>query len=185
MIFVACPSAAFAKASRLFSLSTASSAPASLSIRMPSAVACCTFMIASAWPSASRIIFSFCASARRIADCFSASASKIAAAFFPSATVTLAFFSPSALVTASRRSRSAFIWRSIEFWISAGGMMFFNSTRFTLMPQGSVASSSEARIFVLIVSLEVSVWSSSSSPMMFRSVVAVRFSIAMIGFSTP
>ncbi len=38
---------------------------------------------------------------------------------------------------------------------------------------------------VLMVSLEVSVWSSSKSPMMLRSVVAVRFSIAMMGFSTP
>ena len=32
--------------------------------------------------------------------------------------------------------------------------MFFNSTRFTLIPHGSVATSRDARIFVLIVSLD-------------------------------
>ena len=63
--------------------------------------------------------------------------------------------------------------------------MFFNSTRLTLIPHGSVATSSVALIFVLIVSRDVRVSSSSRSPMMLRSVVAVRFSIAMIGFSTP
>ena len=63
--------------------------------------------------------------------------------------------------------------------------MFFNSTRFTLIPHGSVATSRDARIFVLIVSLDVNVWSSSKSPIMLRSVVAVRFSIAIIGFATP
>ena len=63
--------------------------------------------------------------------------------------------------------------------------MFLSSTRFTLMPQGSVATSSVALICVLIVSLDVSVSSSSRSPMMLRSVVAVRFSIAISGFSTP
>ena len=63
--------------------------------------------------------------------------------------------------------------------------MFLSSTRFTLMPHGSVAISSAARIFVLIVSLDVRVWSSSKSPIILRSVVAVRFSIAMMGFSTP
>ena len=40
-------------------------------------------------------------------------------------------------------------------------------------------------IFALIVSREVSVESSSSSPMMLRSVVADKFSIAEIGLSTP
>ena len=40
-------------------------------------------------------------------------------------------------------------------------------------------------IFVLITSLDVSVSSSSISPMIFRSVVAERFSMAMIGLSTP
>ena len=63
--------------------------------------------------------------------------------------------------------------------------MFLSSTRFTLIPQGSVATSRAARIFVLMVSLEVRVWSNSRSPMMFLSVVAVRFSMAMMGFSTP
>ena len=63
--------------------------------------------------------------------------------------------------------------------------MFLSSTLVTRIPQGSVATSREARILVLMVSLDVSVWSSSRSPMMFLSVVAVRFSMAMIGFSTP
>ena len=64
-------------------------------------------------------------------------------------------------------------------------MMFFSSTRLTLMPHASVASSRITRIFELMMSREVSVWSSSISPMMFRSVVAERFSIAEIGRSTP
>ncbi len=63
--------------------------------------------------------------------------------------------------------------------------MFFSSTRFTLMPQGSVASSRMERIFALMVSRLVRVWSSSRSPMMFRRVVAVRFSMAIMGCSTP
>ena len=63
--------------------------------------------------------------------------------------------------------------------------MFLSSTRFTFIPHGSVARSSEARIFVFIVSREVKVSSSSKSPMMFLRVVAVRFSIAIIGRSTP
>ena len=63
--------------------------------------------------------------------------------------------------------------------------MFFSSTRLTLMPQGSVASSKMARILVLITSRLVRVWSSSRSPMMLRRVVAVRVSIAIIGCSTP
>ncbi len=87
----------------------------------------------------------------------SASASKIADSFFPSATRMVDFFSPSARRMASRRSRSAFICFSIASWMAAGGMMFFNSTRFTLIPHGSVATSREARILVLIVSLEVRV----------------------------
>ena len=63
--------------------------------------------------------------------------------------------------------------------------MFFSSTRLTLMPHGSVAISRAACIFVLIISRDVSVSSSSRSPMMFRSVVAVRFSMAISGFTTP
>ena len=55
----------------------------------------------------------------------------------------------------------------------------------TLMPHGSVASSSTPLILALMTSREVRVWSSSISPMMFLSVVAVRFSIAASGRSTP
>ena len=153
--------------------------------RIPSAFACCTLRMASASPSASLILFSFSASAWRIAACFSASAFRITDSFSPSATRTVDFFSPSARRMASRLSRSAFICFSIASWIAAGGMIFFSSTRLTLIPHGSVATSRDARIFVLIVSLDVSVWSSSRSPMMLRRVVAVRFSIAMIGFATP
>ena len=50
--------------------------------------------------------------------------------------------------------------------------MFFSSTRLTLMPQGSVASSRMERILALMVSRLVRLWSSSSSPMMLRRVVA-------------
>ena len=63
--------------------------------------------------------------------------------------------------------------------------MFLSSTLLTLIPHGSVASSRITLIFALIVSRDVSVESSSSSPIMLRSVVAVRFSIAEIGLSTP
>ena len=184
-ILVALPSAAFSKASKLFNFSTLSSGAASFNMRIPSAYACCTLRIASASPSASRIFFSFSASARRIADCFSASARRMADSFSPSAERTFALFSPSARVTASRLSRSAFICFSMAFWMSGGGIMFFNSTRFTLIPQGSVAMSSVERILVLMISREVKVSSISRSPMMFLRLVAVRFSIAIMGFSTP
>ena len=48
MIFVALPSATFVSASRLFSVRTDSSAPASFIMRSPSAVACCTLRTACA-----------------------------------------------------------------------------------------------------------------------------------------
>ena len=69
--------------------------------------------------------------------------------------------------------------------MSRGGMMFFSSTRLTLMPQLSVASSRMERIWPLMWSRLVRDWSSSRSPMMLRRVVAVRFSMADMGFSTP
>ena len=53
------------------------------------------------------------------------------------------------------------------------------------MPHLSVASSKEVVILELITSRDVSVWSSSISPIMLRNVVAVRFSMALIGLSTP
>ena len=141
--------------------------------------------MASACPSASLIFFSFSASARRIAASFSASAFKTADSLFPSATRIMDFFSPSARRIASRRSRSAFICFSIASCIAAGGSIFLSSTLVTLMPHGSVAISRDSCIFALIVSLEVSVSSNSSSPIIFLRVVAVRFSIARIGRSTP
>ena len=145
-----------------------------MSMRMASARACCTFMMEVASASAAMILACLAASARRMADCFS-----------PSATRILLAFSPSAWRMDSRRSRSAFICFSMAFWISRGGRMFFSSTRLTLMPQGSVASSRMVRILALMVSREVRLWSSSSSPMMLRRVVAVRFSMAFMGYSTP
>ena len=104
-------------------------------------MACCTFRIAVASPSACMMRACFWASAFKMADCFS-----------PSATRILLAFSPSAWRMDSRRSRSAFICFSMAFWISRGGRMFFSSTRLTLMPQGSVASSRMARILALMVS---------------------------------
>ena len=154
-------------------------------MRMPSAVACCTFRMAAASPSASRICFSRSASAARITACFSASAARICACLLPSATVMADCFSPSARRMASRFSRSAFICFSMACWMAAGGVMFFTSTRFTLMPHASVASSRMERILALMVSRDTSVVSSSKSPMMLRSVVAARFSMATSGFSTP
>ena len=103
----------------------------------------------------------------------------------PSATVMALCFLPSANSTASRFSRSAFICFSMASRMAAGGVMFLTSTRLTLMPQASVASSRMERIWALMVSRETSVVSRSRSPMMLRSVVAVRFSMAMMGFSTP
>ena len=63
--------------------------------------------------------------------------------------------------------------------------MFFSSMRLTLMPQRSVASSSVAVILVLMASRLVSVSSSDMLPMMSRSVVADRFSMAWMGRLTP
>ena len=57
--------------------------------------------------------------------------------------------------------------------------------RLTLMPQRSVASSSVAVILVLMASRLVSVSSSDMLPMMSRSVVADRFSMAWMGRLTP
>ena len=85
----------------------------------------------------------------------------------------------------ARFSRSAFICFSIAWRISAGGSMFFSSMRLTLMPQRSVASSSVAVILVLMRSRLVSVSSSDMEPMISRSVVADRFSMAWIGRLTP
>ena len=96
-----------------------------------------------------------------------------------------ACFSPSASRMEARFSRSAFICFSMAWRISTGGSMFFSSTRLTLMPQRSVASSRLAVIFVLMRSRLVRVSSSVIEPMMSRSVVADRFSMAWIGRFTP
>ena len=138
-----------------------------------------------ALPSASAISAAFSASAAKMRDSLSASARKIFACFSPSATRILLFFSPSARKIASLLSRSARICFSIASWISFGGRMFFSSTRLILIPQGSVASSRMIRILELTVSRDVKVSSSSNSPTILRSVVAVRFSMAERGLSTP
>ena len=67
--------------------------------------------------------------------------------------------------------------------MSLGGMIFFNSTLFTFIPHISVASSKIVLILAFIKSLDVRVSSRSRSPIIFLSVVAVRFSIAAIGFA--
>ncbi len=185
MILVALPLAAAMKASRALMVSTPWPGAASLIRRMASAVACWTFRMASASASASRILACLAPSAWRIAACLAASARRMADCFSPSATRIWDCFWPSAWRMDSRRSRSARICFSIDSWMSRGGMMFFSSTRLTLIPQGSVASSRRARILVLMWSRLVRVWSSSRSPMMLRRVVAVRFSMADMGFSIP
>ena len=117
---------------------------------------------------------SFLASALNIAACFSPSATNIADSLLACASSIFALF-----------SLSAFISFSMADLISAGGIILFSSTLFTLIPHGSVASSSSTLIFVFITSLEVSVWSTVMSPIIFLNVVAVRFSIADIGLSIP
>ena len=57
--------------------------------------------------------------------------------------------------------------------------MSCNSTRLTLTPHLFVASSRIARSFMLMVSRELRHSSSSNSPMMFRNVVCVNFSMAL------
>ena len=102
-------------------------------------------------PSADRIWLCFCPSALRIAD-----------SRWPSAVRIIARF-----------SRSAFICRSIDSWIDAGGSMALISTRATRMPHRPVASSSSPRSTVLISSREVSVPSRLIPPTTLRSVVVV------------
>ncbi len=63
--------------------------------------------------------------------------------------------------------------------------MFLTSTRLTLIPHLSVASSSIAVICELISSRLVRVSSRVMLPMILRRVVADRFSIAAMGRSTP
>ena len=63
--------------------------------------------------------------------------------------------------------------------------MFLSSTRLTLIPHLSVAWSRMEVILPFMVSLEVRVPSSSSSPTMFLRVVAVRFSRALMGLTAP
>ena len=167
MSLVALPSATFSIASMLRRARKLWLGLASLIMRMASAWAFCTVSRASASPSASRMRCCLTASARRMADSFS-----------PSARVMAACFSPSASKMDARFSRSAFICFSIAWRISTGGSMFFSSTRLTLMPQRSVASSRLAVILVLMASRLVSVSSSVIEPMISRSVVAERFSMA-------
>ena len=92
----------------------------------------------------------------RICDCFSPSLVRMTALLFLSACICFSM----AIST---------LW---------GGMMSCSSTRVTFTPHLSVASSSTALNLVFTVSREVSVWSSSISPMMFLSVVCVSFSMA-------
>ena len=172
-------------ASRALSFTTWSLGAAAFRRRRESAMACWTWRMACASASAAMMRASFSPSAFRMAACFSASARRMALCFSPSATRIWLCFWPSAWRMDSRRSRSAFICFSMAFWISLGGMMFFSSTRLTLMPQGSVASSRMERIRELMTSREVRDWSSSMSPMMLRRVVAVKFSMAFMGCSTP
>src|SRR6058998_776874 len=80
--------------------------------------------------------------------------------------------------TAARRSRSARICFSIASRMSRGGLMSLSSTRLTFAPHLCVASSRISRSLALMVSREESTWSSSISPITFRSVVCVSFSIA-------
>ena len=67
--------------------------------------------------------------------------------------------------------------------MSAGGRIFLSSTRLILIPHLSVASSNMDLNLLLTISLDVKVSSSSRSPTIFLKVVAVKFSIAMMGLA--
>ena len=79
----------------------------------------------------------------------------------------------------ARRVRSARICFSIASLMSVGGLMSCSSTRFTLTPHLLVASSKMVRSFMLMVSRDVKHSSNSNSPMTFRRVVWVSFSMAL------
>ena len=98
---------------------------------------------------------------------------RIWACFCPSALRMADSRWPSAVRIVARFSRSAFICRSIDSWIDAGGSMALISTRPTRMPQLPVASSSSPRSTVLISSREVRVPSRLIPPTTLRSVVVV------------
>ena len=111
----------------------------------------------------------------------------IADCFFPSATRldsrTLLTF---CFQIASRLSRSAFICFSMASLIAAGGMMFLSSTRLTFdSPWICSFNKGSSHSGIDYPQRDVSVSSSSISPMMLRSVVAERFSMANDRFSTP
>ena len=163
-IFVARPSATSFIASMDLRRSTLSSIPASDSFLRPSASASYTSCIAFAWPSASAICASLSACAASSFACLS-----------PSALDTTDSLCACASSTVWRLSRSARICFVITSSISAGGLIFLTSTRVTLMPHSSVASSRTACILPLISDLEDSVASNSISPIMLLRVVAVRF----------
>ena len=64
--------------------------------------------------------------------------------------------------------------------MSAGGLMSFISTRFTLQPHLSVASSSKTLNWLLIKSLELKVESKLSLPTISRIVVIAKYSIPLL-----
>ena len=130
--------------------------------------------IALASPSALAMRASLSPSAASIIACLSPSARVIAAALCPSA---------------CKKRFAAVAFRFHLFFHRVlnlrGRNDIFSSTRLTLMPHLSVASSRISVIFPFIVSREVSVPSSSSSPTMLRRVVAARFSSAEMGLTAP
>ena len=134
-----------------------------------------------AWASASALRMRAWASpsAVRMACCLAASARLIIAVFSPSEANISAAFSPSEVRICARLLRSACICFSMAVNTDEGGVMSCSSTRFTFTPHLSVASSSTRRNLVLMVSREVSVSSSSNSPMILRNVVCVSFSMAL------
>ncbi len=143
-------------------------------------------IISIAFASASAILSRDCASpsALIIRESASPRARNTCDSCIPSASKIAALLVPSASKIIARRSRSARICFSIAWRMSAGGVTSCNSTRFTLTPHLSVASSKIMRNFSLMLSRDTSVSSKSIEPIMLRKVVCANFSIASVRFKT-
>ena len=143
-----------------------------------------TSLIAWASPSAIAIFWYFSASATFWIASAWPSAFRMAACFSPSAFVISDWRMPSASRIRARFSRSAFICLDIASVMSAGGSMRWISTRVTLTPHLSVASSKICPSAALIFSREVSVSSRLRSPIWLRRFVWASLITAMLKSST-
>ncbi len=95
-----------------------------------------------------------------------------------------AWSSPLALMTLARRSRSVSACRAMARFMFSGSTTSRTSTETTLMPHGSVCRSMISWMFLLIFSRSASSSSSSTWPMMLRSVVWASQVVACMYCST-